>query len=723
MSRPNNPNTDAAAVDCAENVSLLFLLNKLQHKSEPNRPVPEPVEEMERILSFGRERSLCGALAFLASIDGNPDFIPAVYIEELAEPQRLEVVVAVNKESPKDVEVPRWQVLKSAFFIRKQELIRLRVAFEKQGPEIEDSVLREVVAMCYKRILKRLRVGIPEECGIEEETEEGKSMAHLRPTRQRHSIERLLTTFDSYFKNRLHLSSLRPFRDSLKEILKRAHTVTLSLRKWERYQKPPALQTLVEEVFQLSRVNHFEELVHMIPHTAMDPGLKSSLCNMISKVARYKEVSRHIYRTAKKYDIARRAEVVTVNLACPIPGAYERISEGSRCPELTTALARNGITALPNHKLKSIWKNAPSPLKDVNLVFENKTSSILKSAKVHAEVQLIYHYHLKDRPSELPPRVIRSSKDACYLCNAFIEAEKTFYTSRCHGRLYPSWKLPLVGSRLDLAQRFNELLKGRIRSAYGDMANFKANCPKAIPPESTLSTLNWSISTVLDDPLVPTIPSPTPQDQENAQSSEGLRNATEHEVPIREHSHKDQSEPDTVPAERVETEGFLDKEVSRDGQDDHHEIHDQAAEDSEASTAVKQDEEARTKEDSPGRRNASPVEVGHAPRTKPATGAYESVRVRSQDPVIRWRSEVHAKQRLLRIRTTYAVVRKTYYSKERTPSAKTMFYIEKKTVYSNDGKIEIKTRTFPLAGEGSTVSQERSHPARIRIMMNILAKT
>ncbi|KAK1724003.1 uncharacterized protein BDZ83DRAFT_552937, partial [Colletotrichum acutatum] len=442
-----------AAVACAENISLLFLLNKLQHMSEPNRPVPQPAEEEERMLPFCRERSLCGALAFLASIDGNPDFIPAVYIEELTKSQQLEVVVAVNKESPRDGE----GVLK-----------QIRRGFEQIFSQLE---------------------------GLD-----GK------PTRQRHSIERLLTTFDAYFKDRLHLSSLRTFRDSLKELLKRAHNVTQSLRKWKSYQKSLALQPLVEEVFQLSRVGQFEQLVHMIPHTTMDPGLKTSLCNMIPKIARYREIARHIYRTAKKYHIARRVEVVIVNLASSEPGAYERVSEGSRYPELNKALSRNEIKALPDRKLRSIWKNAHSPSKDVKHVFENKTSNTLKSAKVHAEVQLIYHYHLKSRHSDLPPRVIRSSKDACYLCNAFIKAEKTFYTSRCHGRLYPSWKLPRVVSRLDLAQRFNELLKGRIISAYGDLAGFRANCPKADPAESTISTLNWSVSTEAEEPSVTTVP-------------------------------------------------------------------------------------------------------------------------------------------------------------------------------------------------------------------------
>ncbi|KAK1536121.1 hypothetical protein CPAR01_09663 [Colletotrichum paranaense] len=90
----------AAAVACAENISLLHLLSKRHHYPQLNQPSSNPIEEKERTLQFSRERSLCGAFAFLASIDGNPDFVPAVYIEERTEQRRLEIVVAVNKKSP-----------------------------------------------------------------------------------------------------------------------------------------------------------------------------------------------------------------------------------------------------------------------------------------------------------------------------------------------------------------------------------------------------------------------------------------------------------------------------------------------------------------------------------------------------------------------------------------------------------------------------------------------
>ncbi|KAK1690979.1 hypothetical protein BDP55DRAFT_510497, partial [Colletotrichum godetiae] len=457
-------------VACAENISLLFLLNKLQHKSQPNPRSSYPIGEKERTLHFGRERSLCGAFAFLASIDGNPDFIPAVYIEERTEQRRLEIVVAVNKKGPSKGE----EILSD--IKRGFEQIFLQLKNLDGKFEIENRVFEEVVRMCYDRILNRIR-----------EEQPGKS--HGRPTRKRQSIERLIETLNVYFT--------QPDNSTVQSqnLLAKARDITKSLGRWRKYQDPSRLKQLVEDMFQLSRVDHFEKLVHMISHREMDPCSKSSLCNMILKVSRYREVSRHIYRTAKNYPIARYADVVTVNLTSFGQGVYERISGRGRCPELSTALSRNGVTTVPGRVLRDAWGISEAPLQDVGVVFEKKAKDVLRNAKVHAEVQLIYYYHLKTRHSDLPPRVIRSSKDACYLCNVFIEAEKTFYTSRCHGRLYPSWKLPLVAGCLDLSLRFNELLKGRISSAYGDLAGFKSKCPKADPAESTISTLNWSMST------------------------------------------------------------------------------------------------------------------------------------------------------------------------------------------------------------------------------------
>lgn len=580
--------------------------------------------------------------------------------------------------------------------------------------------------MCYKRILKRIR----------EEPTARVGRLQGRPTKKRQSIDTLLETLNIYFT--------QPGNSTVQSqnLLARARDIRKSVGRWRKYQNPSMLKCLVEDMFQLSRVDHFEKLVHMIPHTEMDPGSKTSLCNMISKVSRYREVSRHIYRTAKKYPIARYAEVVTVNLTCFAPGAYERRAARERCPELTKALARNGVKKGPDRVLRDAWSQENH--QDVNVAFERQAKDVLKNAKVHAEVQLIYHYHLKSRHSDLPPRVIRSSKDACYLCNAFIEAEKTFYTSRCHGRLYPSWKLPRVASRSDLAQRFSELLKGRIISAYGDLSRFKAKCPKADPAESTISTLNWSVSTEAEEPSVPTAPSGIDvvivntenetKNQEIPQDIEAQNDSVENEDMIQEEPQEGdrngQQEstpgvivPDTeeIPNKASQTDEPVESSLHNENEEEEEERENpqgQPAEDSKATTVVGQDDETQTTDASPGRKNASPIQEDHIPRISPAIRISDNTRIQSQSPDRR--SEPRRKQRPIRIRTSYAVIRKTYCSGE-VSTKNSVYSIEETTIYSNNGKIETRKRTFPRAGEEDTVLRERMLPARIRFMMKTLA--
>ncbi|KAG9227964.1 hypothetical protein BJ875DRAFT_530805 [Amylocarpus encephaloides] len=60
--------------------------------------------------------------------------------------------------------------------------------------------------------------------------------------------------------------------------------------------------------------------------------------------------------------------------------------------------------------------------------------------KVHAEIQLLFFYEL--HPDIPRPRVICSSKSACYLCNLLFELHRGFDIPRTHGKLYTKWMLP-----------------------------------------------------------------------------------------------------------------------------------------------------------------------------------------------------------------------------------------------------------------------------------------
>lgn len=65
--------------------------------------------------------------------------------------------------------------------------------------------------------------------------------------------------------------------------------------------------------------------------------------------------------------------------------------------------------------------------------------------KVHAEIQLLMFY--ESHPDLPSPRVISSSKSACFLCNLFLQRHGRFYTGRTHGVLYPNWAMPNIGDR------------------------------------------------------------------------------------------------------------------------------------------------------------------------------------------------------------------------------------------------------------------------------------
>ena len=127
------------------------------------------------------------------------------------------------------------------------------------------------------------------------------------------------------------------------------------------------------------------------------------------------------------------------------------------------------------------------------------------NCKVHAEIQLLFWYELHpDRPR---PRVICSSKSACYLCNLFFQLHGGFAVPRTHGKLYPRWVLPYwlqfpaqrqVELR-SLATQLKAVLDNRIL-----IASRSAKGPCYHPNESVLHHhAIWPSSSALSGQLTP----------------------------------------------------------------------------------------------------------------------------------------------------------------------------------------------------------------------------
>jgi hypothetical protein len=115
--------------------------------------------------------------------------------------------------------------------------------------------------------------------------------------------------------------------------------------------------------------------------------------------------------------------------------------------------------------------------------------------KVHAEIQLLFFYELN--PHLPRPRIICSSKSACYLCNLFFSLHGVFHIRRSHGRIYDKWILPTWLSIPEprraelgvLATRLDAALKAKIQEGCDKHKN---------PIESVLSIPRpWTPSTIL----------------------------------------------------------------------------------------------------------------------------------------------------------------------------------------------------------------------------------
>ncbi|KAF2235572.1 hypothetical protein EV356DRAFT_531734 [Viridothelium virens] len=85
--------------------------------------------------------------------------------------------------------------------------------------------------------------------------------------------------------------------------------------------------------------------------------------------------------------------------------------------------------------------------------------SILSSANlfVHAEVQILSYYE-STHPKPWP-RAIGASKEACFLCDAFIEAHGCFRISKAHRHVYPLWTIPdLIDYNSGAVRRLSEAI-------------------------------------------------------------------------------------------------------------------------------------------------------------------------------------------------------------------------------------------------------------------------
>jgi hypothetical protein len=275
----------------------------------------------------------------------------------------------------------------------------------------------------------------------------------------------------------------------------KSKNVIQSVNEWSNYRVTSCLNDIVEKMYELSNIHGLHRLLHLIPsgpaRVITESAFAATLLNIIRKVSRYKEAARVLHRIAKKFPLVRNIEI---QLATLPQEAFDRPLHPAYSPSLPAVLSRLGKINGKQYNISQISQFIKTgKTKNPSDQFSEQTVRILQDAKIHAEIQLIAYCEIKSPP--LFPRAIGSSKDACFLCHAFIRTHGKMHTSRAHGRLYPGWRLPMLLSFKTLEHRFNEVLMNHARQTINARAKGQMT-PRPTPNESTLLPMLASASTM-----------------------------------------------------------------------------------------------------------------------------------------------------------------------------------------------------------------------------------
>lgn len=163
------------------------------------------------------------------------------------------------------------------------------------------------------------------------------------------------------------------------------------------------------------------------------PSTRASLLLKVSKLGRYHRITCDLIDAARSSygTLFRRISVQAI--AKPNLNMAPITTEVAGFEQIFTR-----VTRLSQRTRNSTYD--PKSASAVQKKFETRIADRCTRWKVHAEIQLVIFY--EQYPSKMPPRIIGSSKSACYLCDLFIQHHGLFQVARSHGKLYDRWILP-----------------------------------------------------------------------------------------------------------------------------------------------------------------------------------------------------------------------------------------------------------------------------------------
>lgn len=438
-----------------ENATLLWSVREIVET--PSENVFTPADGAWE-LPIHRETQLADDLAFIAADRDDSTKIMAVCIEEVADDRSIIVRVASNTGAPQEV-VHNLQIIAELMVraaSRGQHVTPIRRWFlltsytDIARLEMKQLMFTQIVSMDMSRILSRLR------------------SQHAARTRRSNGKESLLSMLLHTINECQSNSGARRAKACISRVRSESSILWQKFEHFEMSKARDDTSVSLERVKDLlAAINRFdidglEEALSYIRN--LDPSTKDYLSAALRKLSRYYEVAVNLTNAARstRYPIFNSVKVASV--VCN--NIDYRTLEANLKP-FDQTLSR--IKLSPRNNLPIVTTRRAH----VRDRYAERISNAQTKWKVHAEVQILLFYELN--PTLQRPRIICSSKSACYLCNLFVRIHGQFQTPRTHGRLYDKWTLPcwspkqsyMAETITPVLEKFNKALEMKILEVLG----------------------------------------------------------------------------------------------------------------------------------------------------------------------------------------------------------------------------------------------------------------
>ncbi|KAL9032833.1 MAG: hypothetical protein Q9180_006283, partial [Flavoplaca navasiana] len=380
-----------------ENITLLWAICEV-----PNVPKENELrgsQDEHRRLSLDREKQLVDSFAFIAASTDDPLRVMAVCIEECQNKEGMIIRLASNTGDLSSL---------------KQGLIA------KPSSELRRDLFEQVIMLDQRRILSRLR------SRHAPRTQFSKGKLPLIPI-----LHRTIQDMSTRSQNEATSASLTRIRLTSEQLCEK-FTSLEAVYEGETFHH--SLRALLHDILiQISELDVNTLQMVLDKSNLIDPTLKASLPLKISKLGRYHRITCDLIDAARSSHSTLFGHISVQAIAKPplnMASIKDQLAGFEQTYQRVTSSSQQS----------SHLRFDPRSAAAVRKRFETRMANHATRWKVHAEIQILLFY--EQHPSRVPPRIIGSSKSACYLCDLFIQLHGHFQVPRSHGKLYDRWILP-----------------------------------------------------------------------------------------------------------------------------------------------------------------------------------------------------------------------------------------------------------------------------------------